>query len=136
MRALEILSGNVGYVIGGLRITLAKRKLKPAQVATLNRSITYFENHKHMMNYGRYLADGYPIATGIIEGTCGSLIKDRADRSGSRWSSIGAQAVLNERAIMKNGDWDIFWNYHMKTENQRLYGRFTISNTRKKVNQN
>jgi len=136
MRALEILSGNVGYVIGGLRITLAKRKLKPAQVATLNRSITYFENHKHMMNYGRYLADGYPIATGIIEGTCGSLIKDRADRSGSRWSSIGAQAVLNERAIMKNGDWDIFWNYHMKTENQRLYGRFMISNTRKKVNQN
>jgi hypothetical protein len=135
-RALEILNGNVGYVIGGLRITLAKNKLKPAQVATLNRSITYFENHKHMMNYGRYLAAGYPIATGIIEGTCGSLIKDRADRSGSRWSSIGAQAVLNERAIMKNGDWDTFWNYHMKTENQRLYGHFTITNARKKINQN
>jgi len=45
--ALEILNGNVGYGIGGLRITLAKRNLKPTQIATLNRSITYFENHKH-----------------------------------------------------------------------------------------
>lgn len=134
--ALEILNGNVGYVIGGLRITLKKRNLTAARVTTLNKSITYFENHKHMMKYDQYLASGYPIATGLIEGTCGSLIKDRADRSGSRWSSIGAQAVLNERAVMKNGDWDAFWNYHMKTENKRLYGRFTIKNYTKIVNQN
>jgi hypothetical protein len=134
--ALEILKGNVGYVIGGLRITLAKRTLTASRVKTLNKTITYFENHQHMMQYDQYLAAGYPIATGIIEGTCGSLIKDRADRSGSRWSSIGAQAVLNERAIMKNNDWDDFWNYHMKTEKERLYGHFTITNTGKKVNQN
>lgn len=133
--ALEILKGNVGYVIGGLRITLAKKKLKPAQVATLNRAITYFENHQHMMDYGRYLASGYPIATGLIEGTCGSLIKDRADRSGSRWSSVGAQAVLNERAIMKNGDWEPYWKYLMKTEHQRLYGQFTIKSKSKNINQ-
>lgn len=133
--ALEILKGNVGYVIGGLRITLAKKKLKPAQIAALNKAITYFENHQPMMDYGRYLAAGYPIATGLIEGTCGSLIKDRADRSGSRWSSIGAQVVLNERAVMKNGDWDAYWKYHMKTEHQRLYGRFTIKTIKKCTNQ-
>lgn len=125
--ALEMLKGNMGYVIGGLRITLSKKKLKPAQHTTLKKSITYFENHKHMMSYDQYLAAGYPVATGLIEGTCGSLIKDRADRSGSRWSSIGAQVVLNERAIMKNGDWESFWKYHMKTERERLYGRFAIT---------
>lgn len=134
--ALEMLKGNVGYVIGGLRITLTKKKLKPTQYATLKRSITYFANHKHMMRYDQYLASGYPVATGLIEGTCGSLIKDRADRSGSRWSSIGAQAVLNERAIMKNGDWESFWKYHMKTEKGRLYGRFTITPCENNVNQN
>lgn len=133
--ALQMLKGNVGYVIGGLRITLTKRKLKLTQDRTLKKVITYFENHKHMMNYDRYLAAGYPIATGLVEGTCGSLIKDRADRSGSRWSSIGAQAVLNERAIMKNGDWEAFWKYHMNTEKERLYGRFTINSFGKKVNQ-
>jgi len=134
--ALEMLKGHVGYVIGGLRVTLSKKKLKPSQQTTLQRSITYFANHKHMMRYDQYLAAGYPVATGLIEGTCGSLIKDRADRSGSRWSSIGAQAVLNERAIMKNGDWESFWKYHMKTEKGRLYGRFTITPCKNNVNQN
>lgn len=125
-KALEILRGHVGYVIGGLRIILKKGTLKPSRRDALTKAITYFDNHKHMMAYDRYVAAGYPIATGLIEGVCGSLIKDRADRSGSRWSSVGVQAVLNERAIMKNGDWDNFWQYHMKTEHQRLYGRFTI----------
>jgi len=134
--ALEILKGNVGYVIGGLRITMKKRTLTSTRIKTITRTITYFENHQHMMKYDEYLAAGYPIATGLIEGTCGSLIKDRADRSGSRWSSIGAQVVLNERAIMKNGDWDGFWNYHMNTENQRLYGRFTIQKRRNVINSN
>jgi hypothetical protein len=134
--ALEILKGNVGYVIGGLRIIMTKRKLKPAQQTALKKAVTYFENHKHMMRYDQYLADGYPIATGLIEGTCGSLIKDRADRSGSRWSSIGAQAVLNERAVMKNGDWQSFWQYHMKTEKERLYGRFKITAFQNTINQN
>jgi len=134
--ALEMLKGHVGYVIGGLRIILSKKKLKPAQEATLKRSITYFENHKHMMRYDLYLAAGYPVATGLVEGACGSLIKDRADKSGSRWSSIGVQAVLNERAIMKNGDWESFWKYHMNTEKERLYGRFSITPFKNKVNQN
>jgi hypothetical protein len=134
--ALEMLKGHVGYVIGGLRITLSKKKLKPAQEAALKKSITYFENHKHMMRYDLYLAAGYPVATGLVEGTCGSLIKDRADKSGSRWSSIGVQAVLNERAIMKNGDWESFWRYHMNTEKERLYGRFSITPLKNKINQN
>ncbi len=134
--ALVMLKGDIGYVIGGLRITQTKKKLKASQCEAFNRSIIYFENHKHMMRYDRYLKAGYPIATGLVEGTCGSLIKDRADRSGSRWSSVGAQAVLNERAIMKNGEWDAFWKYHMKTENERLYGRFKITAFKENVNQN
>jgi hypothetical protein len=134
--ALAMLKGDIGYVIGGLRITQTKKKLKSSQFEALKRSITYFENHKHMMRYDRYLKAGYPIATGLVEGTCGSLIKDRADRSGSRWSSVGAQAVLNERAIMKNGEWDSFWKYHMNTEKERLYGQFKITAFKETVNQN
>ncbi len=120
-QALSILQGRVGRVIGGLKQTLSKRNLKKSQINTLNKVITYFENHKHMMCYDKCLAAGYPISTGLIEGTCGSLIKDRADRSGSRWSKKGVQAVLNERAVMKNSDWDEYWNFFMASENQRLY---------------
>ena len=111
----------MGRVIGGLKQILTKQNLRTSQVKALKKAITYFENHKHMMRYDRYLASGYPIATGVIEGTCGSLIKDRADRSGSRWSSVGIQAVLNLRAVMKNGDWNDYWDYYMAAERKRLY---------------
>jgi len=123
--ALAILEGRVGRVIGGLKQILTKQNLRTSQVKALKKAITYFENHKHMMRYDRYLASGYPIATGVIEGTCGSLIKDRADRSGSRWSSVGIQAVLNLRAVMKNGDWDDYWDYYMAAECKRLYGNLS-----------
>lgn len=121
--ALAILEGRVGRVIGGLRQILSKQELRYSQKKALNKAITYFENHRHMMAYDRYLAAGYPIATGLIEGTCGSLIKDRADRSGSRWSSKGVQAVLNLRAVTKNGDWNEYWTYYMASEHERLYDR-------------
>jgi hypothetical protein len=121
--ALAILEGRVGRVIGGLRQILSKQELRSSQKKALNKAITYYENHRHMMAYDRYLATGYPIATGLIEGTCGSLIKDRADRSGSRWSSEGVQAVLNLRAVTKNGDWDEYWTYYMASEHERLYDR-------------
>jgi len=119
--AHAILEGRVGRVIGGLKQILSKQELRSSQERVLKKVITYFENHRHMMRYEEYLAAGYPIATGLIEGTCGSLIKDRADRSGSRWSSDGVQAVLNLRAVMKNGDWDAYWDYYMGKENERLY---------------
>lgn len=125
--ALAILEGRVGRVIGGLKQILTKQDLRTSQVKALQKAITYFENHKHMMHYDRYLALGYPIATGLIEGTCGSLIKDRADRSGSRWSAAGIQAVLNLRAVMKNGDWDDYWSYYMRAEHDRLYSRLSGS---------
>jgi hypothetical protein len=121
--ALVILEGRVGRVIGGLKQILTKQKLRSSQERVLKKVITYFENHRHMMSYNEYLAEGYPIATGLIEGTCGSLIKDRVDRSGSRWSKKGVQAVLNLRAVMKNGDWDAYWDYYMAKEHERLYGR-------------
>jgi len=123
--ALAILEGRVGRVIGGLKQILTKQNLRASQVKALQKAITYFENHKHMMHYDRYLTLGYPIATGLIEGACGSLIKDRADRSGSRWAAVGIQAVLNLRAVMKNGDWDDYWDYYMAAERKRLYGNLS-----------
>jgi hypothetical protein len=118
-----LLDGKVGYLIGGLRQMLTKNQnvfTKPQKKA-LKKTITYFDNHRHMMAYHVYLKKGYPIATGLVEGTCGSLVKDRMEQSGMRWSINGAQAVLAQRAVVKNGDWNEFWCYYMDSERQRLY---------------
>lgn len=120
---LAILEGKVGYVIGGLKQmqTKGKERLYTYQKKALKKTLTYFENHKHMMRYDEYLAKGLPIATGVIEGTCGSLVKDRMERSGMKWSHDGAQAVLNLRALKRNGDWDDYWDYYLEKEHERLY---------------
>jgi len=118
-----LLQGKVGYLIGGLRQMLTKNQhhLTPSQKKTLKTTITYFDNHRHMMAYDVYLEKGYPIATGLVEGTCGSLVKDRMEQSGMRWSIIGAEAVLAQRAVVKNGDWNEFWRYYIDSEKERLY---------------
>lgn len=121
--SLEILSGNVGYVIGGLKQRLTKDAvgLSESRKGVLKKVIRYFENHRHMMRYDVFLKAGYPIATGVIEGACGSLVKERTDCSGMRWTKKGVQAVLDLRALKRNGDWDDYWRYHIKNEKQRLY---------------
>jgi hypothetical protein len=118
-----LLEGKVGYLIGGLRQVLTKNQyqLTPSQKKALKKTITYFDNHRHMMAYDIYLREGYPIATGLVEGTCGSLVKDRMEQSGMRWSIDGAQAVLAQRAVVKNGDWNEFWCYYRDSEKERLY---------------
>jgi len=118
-----VLGSQVGYVIGGLRQTRTKgqKRLTDAQKKALEKTITYLENHRHMMDYAAYLEKGYPISTGTVEGTCGSLVKDRMEESGMRWSIAGAQAVLKQRAVVKNGDWGKFWEFYIDSERSRLY---------------
>lgn len=118
-----LLEGKVGYLIGGLRQrgTKNQQRLTASQQKVLEKAITYFDNHRHMMHYHTYLKKGYPISTGVVEGTCGSLVKDRMEQSGMRWSVAGAQAVLNQRAVVKNGDWDDFWRFYIDAERERLY---------------
>ena len=75
------------------------------------------------MKYDEYLAAGYPIGSGVVEGACRHLVKDRLERTGMRWHPEGAQAMLNLRATYLNGEWDSYWAYHVAQEDERLYGK-------------
>ena len=74
------------------------------------------------MAYDVYLAEGYPIGSGVVEGACKQLVKDRMELTGMRWSLPGAQAVLQLRAVELNGDWRDFWRFHAETQREHLYG--------------
>jgi hypothetical protein len=58
------------------------------------------------MPYDEYLACGWPIGTGVVEGACGHLVKDRMEQAGMRWTQDGAQGVLALRALRLNDHWD------------------------------
>ena len=105
-----LLEGKLGTLIGGLRQRLTKKQnqLTPTQKKTVEKAITYFDNHRHMMRYDIYLEKGYPIATGVIEGACRHLVKDRMERSGRQWTLAGAQAMLHLRALRQSSYWDEF----------------------------
>ena len=79
----------------------------------------YLRNHRDIMNYADALRDGLPIATGVIEGACRYLIRDRMDKTGARWSLRGAEAVLKLRAICSGGDFDAYWKFHLQAEYAR-----------------
>jgi hypothetical protein len=120
-KLLSILQSDVGRVIGGLKQTLTKTKLKDSQTKVLQKAITYFENHRHMMDYASYLAKGYPIATGLVEAACRAFVKERMEQSGMHWKIEGAQSILKLRAVMKNNDWNQFWKFYIGSEKSRLY---------------
>ena len=71
--------------------------------------------------YDVYLAKGYPIGSGVVEGACKHLVKDRMECTGMRWSKEGAQATLDLRAVSINGDWTAFWRLHAAAQRGRLY---------------
>lgn len=119
-----VLHGKAAEAVASMRRMVRTRWPTPNARSQLHKTIKYFENHMHMMRYDHYLAMGYPIATGIVEGACGSLVKDRMDNAGARWTAKGAQAVLNMRAIKRCGAWNEFWKFHMGNERRRLYGKF------------
>jgi hypothetical protein len=76
--------------------------------------------HEHL-RYDQALAEGWPIATGVIEGACRHLIADRLDIGGARWGLDGAEAVLTLRAVISNGDFEEYWRFHLAREHQRRY---------------
>ncbi|AGA25620.1 ISKra4 family transposase [Singulisphaera acidiphila] len=122
-RLRGLLEGRVGYVIGGLRQRLAKHQLKGSRRKTLTSVITYLENNREHLRYDEYLKAGYPIGSGVAEGACRHLVKDRLEQTGMRWTVSGAQAMRHLRATYLNDQWDDFIEKRIDCEQTRLYGK-------------
>jgi hypothetical protein len=120
-RLLHVLQGQVGRVVHGLRYLGTVRKIRGAGRKRLRKACAYLKANEHRMHYDEYLRAGYPIATGVIEGACRHVIKDRMERAGMRWQVPGAQAMLHLRAVSASGDWESYQNFRIASENQRLY---------------
>ena len=117
-----LLEGKVGYVIRNFRRLIKQHNLRGTKKKTVESAITYYENNRAHMRYDEYLAAGYPLASGVIEGACHHFVKDRMEGAGMRWELEGAQAMLSLRAIYLNAQWDDFIAYRIAKEQAALYG--------------
>lgn len=121
-QTLHMLSGRVPQVIAELRQLLSLAETTPAQKIILTKNANYFEHNLAFMHYDQYLADGWPIASGVIEGACRHLVKDRCELSGMRWSKEGVENLLRLRAVAENDDWAAYRHFFQQQRHQRLYG--------------
>ena len=120
-RTLRILFGKVGQVVKGIRQSITKRGLSGAKLKTLQDVTGYLYRNRARMRYDEYLANGWPIASGPVEGACKNLIKDRMERSGMRWTEAMAEAIVQLRALYLSGDFDRYWQFHIEQDQRRLY---------------
>ena len=61
------------------------------------------------MHYADYLRRGLPIASGVIEATCKTLVTQRMKRSGMAWTPSGGQAILTLRSLIQSDRWQPAW---------------------------
>ena len=120
-RLLGSLRGQAGYVIGGLRQIGTKHGLRGSKRTKLTTICNYLKRNQYRMRYDEYLRNGYPIASGVIEGACRHVIKDRMERAGMRWTIDGAQAMLDLRSTYINGQWSDVQAYRIRSERQTHY---------------
>jgi hypothetical protein len=114
--ARTILGGGAEQVATTLDKAARTARLKKNRRKGIDDAIGYLRHKAAYLRYDTALERGWPIATGIIEGACRHLVKDRLDITGARWGLAGAEAVLKLRALRANGDFDTYWTWHEKQE--------------------
>jgi hypothetical protein len=120
-KARAVLAGNAGIVAASIRRKATRLHLDAKQRENADRCAEYLLAKSHYLDYPTALANGWPIATGVIEGACRHVVKDRMDITGARWGLEGAEAVLKLRALKANGDFDSYWRFHLAQEHKRVH---------------
>jgi hypothetical protein len=119
-QALDILHGRAADVTGRIARLAAEHPPHGSEHAkNITKVLSYLRAKQPCLDYPKALAAGWPVATGVIEGACRHLVKDRMGITGARWSTDGAQAILRLRVIHANGDQDAYWHHHLRQEHQR-----------------
>jgi hypothetical protein len=119
-RLMHLLQGRKsGRMASELRQRARVARLDSDRLLKVIDAADYLQKYAPYLRYADALREGLPIATGVIEGACRYLVKDRMDRTGARWSLVGAESVLRLRAIVASNDFEAYWDFHIKSE----YGR-------------
>jgi len=121
-QTLDLLSSRSEEIIRRLEEKASMLSYSSQAAKTLHGVAHYLRRNQPYMDYAEYLRRGWPIGTGVVEGTCRHLVKDRMELSGMRWTMAGAGSLLALRSVNENGDWDDFHKFRRLQRHQRLYG--------------
>src|SRR5215831_13508302 len=120
-RAWRLLHGEVSQVVQGMRLSATTRQLRGQKRKVVEAVAGYFSRNRGHRHYHEYLRQGWPIATGVVEGACKNVVKDRMERSGMRWTPAMAEAMLKLQAVYLSDDFEAYWAFHIAREHERLH---------------
>lgn len=120
-RASAVLQGRAQDVAVGLRRAATRKQLSQSERKPVDKAADYIDNNQERLQYDRALVHGLPIATGVIEGACRHLVKDRMDITGARWGLERAEAILKLRSLKVSGDLSAYLAFHFEQEHKRNY---------------
>lgn len=120
-RTLLLVQSQAQQVVREFRQLAQAPEQTASQTKVLREVAAYLDRNQPWLDYARYLAAGWPIATGVIEGACRHLVKDRCERSGMRWTIDGAESLLHLRCASENGDWNTFHDFRRRQRHVTLY---------------
>ena len=103
----------------GIRRRASTYGYSPAKRGGNDECADYLEHKQHYLDYPAFLAAGWPVASGLIEGAARWIVKDKLEVTGARWGLDGAEAVLKLRALHGTGDLGDYLNYHFQQEKHR-----------------
>jgi len=136
-RLLGVLQGKADLMAAGMRRSATRKNLSAKKREPVDTCATYLRNKAPYLQYDQYLSHGYPIATGVIEGACRHLVKDRMEITGAKWRLPGAEAVLRLRALRASNDFEEYWKFHEDREyrrnHQELYADGVVPPTTHKI---
>jgi len=118
-RAAAVLARRAPDVAVGLRRAATRKQLSQNERKPVDKAADYIENNQRRLQYDQALAHGLPIATGVIEGACRHLVKDRMDITGARWGLERAEAILKLRSLKVSGDLAAYLEFHFQREQKR-----------------
>jgi hypothetical protein len=124
-QARALLEGHADQVAAEIRGRADRFRCTGTERKKVLAAATYLENHLDQLDYPTALAQGWPIATGVIEGSCKNLICDRMDVSGARWGLDGAGHVLDLRALDITDSLPEYWHHHLTQQHARQYPHHT-----------
>jgi hypothetical protein len=118
-RARQILRGQANEVAEDMGRHATVQDLADKRQEAVDKCANYLRKYRSYLHYDQYLAHGLPIATGVIEGACRHLVKDRMELTGARWRLLSAEAVLKLRSLRSSGDFEEYWHFHQTQELER-----------------
>jgi hypothetical protein len=121
VKALAVLAGDSDRAAAQIAAEAGAAGLEGGKRSGAGACVRYLGNKREFLRYDQALNEGWPIATGVIEGACRHLIADRLNRGGARWGLNGAEAILTLRAVIANGDFEEYRRFHLACEHQRLH---------------